>query len=127
MNRKRIQNMLLVLFVVSIIFIIGAIFVKFVYFSFRVLLFILMFSVLGLLNARISIKMNDSIIECIKANTIIILILMFSTRIAYAIALATVEPFDILNLLSCFVVYFVISSIVSLVVYFLEGELDEFL
>ena len=126
-NKKRLHNVLFVLGVVSLIFIIGIVFISFISFSLRVLIFILIFSIAGFLNARISIRANETLVECVKANIIIILILMVSTRIAYAIAFATVEPFDVLNLFLSFLAYFFVSTIVSLTVYFLEGELHEFL
>jgi ABC-type amino acid transport system permease subunit len=58
-----------------------------------------------------------------KVNILIILFLMLLTRTAYAIAFATLEPFELLNFMLCFTAYLSVTFIVSLLIYYLEGEL----
>jgi len=114
---------MLVISVLLIISAIGLMFVMFIFPSFRVLLYILMFTVSGFINARLSIKLKETLQECIKVDILIILIFMLLTRIAYAIVFSSVEPFNVINFVSCFLAYFFVSSITSLLVYYLEGEL----
>ena len=77
--------------------------------SLRVVLLTAFFVVIGWLNYRLFSERNDIILN----NVLLVILLMFLTRITYVIGTSDLSVLDPLNIFVCFIIYSVIANFTS--------------
>jgi len=121
-REEKIRNLLLVFSVVCIVFMVclGLMILEQ---SLRPSLLVIICCVIGLISAHDNINLNLKIKQTLLENALILLILMVLTRMAYLIATFDLSVFYPTSFLLSFLGYFFVAFIVSILVYYLKGEL----
>lgn len=122
LNVKRLSKIVLSLSVVACIVLVSFA-LMYMQQSLRPFLIVVIFSVAGFVVGKANLKQGEDFRSCVIENSLIICVLMFSSRIGTFIGTGDVMfSFNPVDLVLSFIAYFGISNIVSLVLYFINDE-----